>query len=162
MNLQRPKSQHQQDGFAMIQVMVAMAILGILVVAFSGMIAQTVKAQRIARAQGEKLSLQSIFRGSLTCTTSCTDLKRGIPEMIGKWKVQPVCSKKKLTINVSHPDLYAGNWSRLYKVGQEDSVCKNFVRLGPGDAPSSMRRRVCPTGKKVKSVNFAEQSIECY
>lgn len=150
-----------QDGFAMIQVMVAMAILGILVVAFSGMIAQTVKAQRIARVQGEKLSLQTIFRGSLTCSTRCEDLKRDIPDMVGQWKVKPICSSKKLVLNVSHPDLYGGNWNRLYKNGQENSVCKNFVRLGSNVAPNSMRRRVCPDGKKVKSVDFSAQSIEC-
>ena len=110
-----------QDGFAMIQVMVAMAILGILVVAFSGMIAQTVKAQRIARVQGEKLSLQTIFRGSLTCSTKCEDLKRDIPDMVGQWKVKPICSSKKLVLNVSHPGPLAINIDANYKLSAGES-----------------------------------------
>lgn len=145
----------------MIQVMVAMAILGILVVAFSGMISQTVKAQRIARVHGEKINLQAVFRGSLTCTTSCEDLKRDVPPMIGQWKVQPICEKKKLVINVAHSEIYGGNWSRLYKSGQENAVCKHFVPIGVNGTAQTNRRRVCPEGKKVRSVDFSTQKIEC-
>lgn len=162
MKLLPPNINNDQHGFAMVQVLVAMGILGILVMVFSSVVAQTVHAQRLTRTHGEKIGLQAIFRGSLTCQTSCQDLKRDIPAQIGKWSIKPVCVAKKIVLNVSHPELYGGKLSRLYKQGQEQSVCKNITLLGPArSSGTEQRRRTCNQGQKVAYVNFSNQTISC-
>lgn len=143
----------------MLQVMIALGLLGIVITVFSGLVTQTTKAQKIARIYSEKVNLQTLFRGSLTCATSCADLKRDIPLQIGKWQVRPVCSSRKLVLNVAHPDIYNGKFTRLYKIGQEDSVCKTVVMLPP--SRSGNRRKVCNYGQKVTHVNFTDQTIQC-
>ncbi len=152
-----------ESGFALIQVMIAVAILGVLVLVFSSLVAQTMTAQRLARIRGERLDLRAIFRGALVCSTQCGDLASAVPSSVGRWNVRLDCANGKQLI-VRHPDLEGGTWGALYLPGEAGAMCKRvtpLVTVAKDAASAPDRRRSCPDGETVRDVDFIAQTIRC-
>lgn len=152
---------NSENGFSLIAVLVALAILSILAAGMLNATSNTLHVYKITKALGQLEDARNIFRGSVSCATDCESQMKEFPKVIGDWKLRVKCNKDDIPVLEAKSDIDSlKRWRPVFAENAEKSICKQDVK-GPVSTDYNNKRVYCPFGKKLIAVNMQKGDIEC-
>lgn len=98
---QSAKKKNSQSGFTLIEILVAVGLMGLLALGIAEIYRQQMYVQDKVRDRGALEDLRNVVRSVVNCQYPCVANVARIPTNQGRWQLMPLCDQRGLQVLVS-------------------------------------------------------------